>query len=153
MCNIAERTMLLRGHAALPTGLALETEEFQNSWSFVLSGDTSWLDNELRARGWHFIRIAKGLVNGGVGQTSQKAIASALERALRHVNERFNAAEVGFVSVKQYPWFFSVQVKIYPYQIQQGATLTSVDEAASESLSVSAEMAATRGNQVMPAVS
>ena len=153
MCNIAERTMLLRGHVALPTGLALETEEFQNSWSFVLSGDTSWLDNELRARGWHFIRIAKGLVNGGVGQTSQKAIASALERALCHVNERFNTAEVGFVSVKQYPWFFSVQVKVYPYQIQQSATLTSAEEAASESLSVSAEMAATRGNQVMPAVS
>jgi hypothetical protein len=95
MRNIAERTMLLRGHVALPGGLPLETEEFQNSWSFVLSGDTPWLDKELRARGLHFIRSAKGLAEGGVGQTSQTAIASALERALRHVNSHFNAAGLG----------------------------------------------------------
>ena len=45
--------MLLRGQVALPDGLAVETEEFRNTWSFVLTGDTSWFGKELRARFAH----------------------------------------------------------------------------------------------------
>ena len=94
MPNIAERTMLLRGSIALPDDLKLVTAEFQEGWNSVQSGDTHWLDKQIRKCGWHFIWIAEGSLKGGVGQTSQEAIASALKLALRRVRERYNAAEV-----------------------------------------------------------
>ena len=121
MRKIAELTMLLRGRVELPANLNLVTEEFQEGWSFVQSGDTHWLDKEIRQRGWHFMWIGEGSRRGGVGQTSQEAIAGALKLALRRVSERFNAAEVESIEVKKYPWFVVAKVKVYPYQIQQGA--------------------------------
>lgn len=70
------------------------------------SGDSYWLDNEIRARGWHFIWIAEALLSSGVGKTAQEAIASTLRVALRRVSERFNAAQVGHFEVRKYPGSF-----------------------------------------------
>ena len=61
MRKIAELTMLLRGRVELPDDLNLVTEEFQEGWSFVQSGDTHWLDKEIRRRGWHFMWIGEGI--------------------------------------------------------------------------------------------
>ena len=85
MRNITEPTILLRGRVELPDNLDLATEEFQEGWSFVQSGDTHWLDKEIRRRGWHFMWIGEGSRRSGMGQTSQEAIAGALKLALRHV--------------------------------------------------------------------
>src|ERR1700745_3971752 len=105
MRKITERTMLLRGHVELPDSLNLVTEQFREGWNFVQSGDNHWLDKEIRQRGWHFMWIGGGSLRGGVGQTSQEAIAGALKRALRRVSECFNAAEVESIKLKKYPWF------------------------------------------------
>src|ERR1700756_4485177 len=117
MSKITELTMLVRGHVELPDSLNLATEEFQEGWSFVQSGDTHWLDKELRRRGWHFMWIGEGSLRSCVGKTSQEAIAGALKLALRRVSERFNAAEVESIKLKKYPWFVLAKVKVYPYQI------------------------------------
>jgi hypothetical protein len=150
MRNIAELTMLLRGRVALPDNLRLKTEEFREGWNVVQSGDTHWLDREIRRGGWHFIRIGEGSLRGGVGQTSQEAIAGALKLALRRVSERFNAAEVESIQLKKYPWFVLARVEVYPYQIQQGAVLSSFDRPLS--IVPSAKAVAVPGNQVAPAI-
>ena len=51
MRKIAELTMLLRGRVELPANLNLVTEEFQEGWRFVQSGDTHWLVKKIRRRG------------------------------------------------------------------------------------------------------
>jgi len=144
--------MLLRGRVELPANLNLVTEEFQEGWSVVQSGDTHWLDKEIRQRGWHFIWIGEGSRRGGVGQTSQEAIASALKLALRRVSERFNAAEVESIEVKKYPWFVVAKVKVYPYQIQQGAVLSASDGATTlRAVSPPVKALAIPSSQVAPA--
>ena len=151
MRKIAELTMLLRGRVELPANLNLVTEEFQEGWSFVQSGDTHWLDKEIRRRGWHFMWIGEGSRRGGVGQTPQKAIAGALKLALRRVSERFNAAEVESIEVKKYPWFVLAKVKVYPYQIQQSGILCSFEQKLPMVIASAAKAIAIPGNQVAPA--
>jgi|SRR5579862_453118 len=152
MRKIAELTMLLRGRVDLPDNLSLVTEEFQEGWSFVQSGDTHWLDKEIRRRGWHFMWIGEGSIRGGVGQTSQEAIAGALKLALRRVSERFNAAEVESIELKKYPWFVLAKVKVYPYQIQQEAVLTSLDPIVPMGIASAANAVAIPRNQIAPAI-
>jgi len=150
MRNIAELTMLLRGPVALPDNLNLETEEFREGWNLVQSGDTHWLDTEIRRRGWHFIRIGEESLRGGVGHTSQEAIAGALKLALRRVSERFNAAEVESIELKKYPWFVLARVAVYPYQIQQDAVLSSFGRPMS--IVPSAKAVVIPGNRAAPAI-
>ena len=151
MRNIAELTILLRGRVELPDNLNLATEEFREGWHFVQSGDTHWLDKEIRRRGWHFIWIGEGSRRSGVGQTSQEAIAGALKLALRGVSGCFNAAEVESIEVKKYPWFVLAKVKVYPYQIQQGAVLSSFDRTVPLSIAPAAKAVSIPGNRVVPA--
>ena len=151
MRNIAELTILLRENVELPDNLNLVTEEFREGWSFVQSGDTHWLDKEIRRRGWHFMWIGEGHLRSGVGQTSQEAIAGALKLALRRVSVGFNAAEVESIELKKYPWFVLAKVKVYPYQIQQGAVLSSFDQTVPLSMALPAKAVAIPGNQVVPA--
>ena len=143
--------MLLREHVELPGDLSLETEEFREGWSFVQSGDTHWLDKEIRRRGWHFMWIGEGPRRGGVGKTSQEAIAGALKLALRRVSECFNAAEVESIEVKKYPWFVVAKVKVYPYQIQQDGVLSSLGQTVPLAIAPPAKAIAIPANQVAPA--
>ena len=151
MRNIAELTVLLRERVALPDHFKLATEEFREGWDFVLSGDAHWLDKKIRRCGWYFIRIAEGSLKSGVGQTPQEAIASALKLALRCVSGRFNAAEVGHIELKEYPWFILATVRVYPYQIQKSAILSVSDESASSWMPPPVQVVIT-GNQVAPEV-
>jgi hypothetical protein len=150
MRTIAKLTMLLRGRVALPDNFKLATEEFQEGWTFVQSGDTHWLDKELRTRGWHFMWIGEGSLRGGVGQTSQEAIAGALKLALRRLSERFNAAGVESIQVTKYPWFVVAKVKVYPYQIQQGTIVSASDGATTLTVSPPAKELAIPSRQVAP---
>jgi len=151
MREIAELTMLLRGRVELPGELSLVTEEFQEGWSFVQSGDTHWLNKEIRLRGWHFMWIGEGSRRGGVGQTSQEAIAGALKLALRRVGDCFNAAEIESIEVKKYPWFVVAKVKVYPYQIQESGVLSSFDQKMPMVIASPPKAIAISGNQVAPA--
>jgi hypothetical protein len=151
MSKITELTMLVRGHVELPDSLNLVTEQFREGWNFVQSGDTHWLDKEIRTRGWHFMWIGEGSLRSGVGQTSQEAIASALKLALRRVSECFNAAEVESIKLRKYPWFVLAKVKVYPYQIQQGAVLSASDGATTLPVPPPEKALAIPSSQVAPA--
>lgn len=126
--RIVALATLVHGSAKLPGDLELVTEKFDEDWNLVRSGDVHWLDKEVRARGWHFIRITEAMLRSGLGTTAQEAIAGTLRMALSHVGERFNTAQVRHFEVSKYQNFFLARVKIYPYQIQQGETLPVSDE-------------------------
>jgi hypothetical protein len=121
MCKIAESNVLLRAQAELPMGFKVATEEFRDGWNRMRSGGARRLERKVLTRGWKFIRVADGTLRSGVGDTSQKAIASALKLALRRVDSHSNAVEVEQIELTQYPWFFLARVHVHPYRIQQGA--------------------------------
>jgi hypothetical protein len=129
MKEIAKFTVLSRITTEFPAGAGIVTEEFQEGWSLLGSGDVQWLDERVRSCGWHFIWIAEAQQRGGVGQTEQAAVAMALRLALRRVSPQFNAATLDSIEVTRYPWFFVAKVKIYPYQIQPGMELEADDPA------------------------
>ncbi len=130
MRNISERNMLLRAQGELPIGLNLVTDEFREGWCFVQRANAERLENKIRAAGWSCIRIADGVLRSGVGSTLKEATANALKLTLRHISAHFNAVEVEHIEITQYPWFFLVRVRVYPYLIQQGAILPVADDAA-----------------------
>jgi hypothetical protein len=129
MRTIAKLNVLIREGIELLDDLGLVTEEFQEGWNVVRSGNMRWLDRKMRKSGGHFTWVDEGSLRSGVGETSQEAIAGALKLALRRVSSHFVAAEIEHVGLKQYPWFFLARVRVFPYQIQQSAVLAVPDEA------------------------
>ena len=123
MRELAELTMLLREGTKLPDDLKLATEEFQEDWNLIRSGDVHWLDKKVRRRRWHLLWIDEGSLRSGVGKTSQEAIAGALTLALRQMSESFNAARVEYLRVEQYPWFYLATVAVYPQAIRKSSVL------------------------------
>jgi hypothetical protein len=130
MRKIAELNMLLRNPAQLPEGLKLATEEFREGWSFSRSLDVRRLERKILSHGWNFIKIVDGPLRSGVGETSQEAIAGALKLALRLVSPYFNVAEVDYIQLTRYPWFFLARVRVLPYLIQQGTVIPISDDLA-----------------------
>ena len=128
MRTITELNMLLRAKAELPEGLKLATEEFREGWNFARTVNAQQLEKKVQTRGWNFIRVVEGLQACGVGDTSQEAIASGLRLALLRMNELFNAVEVEYIELTQYPWFFLARVRVSPYRIQQDAVLSVPDD-------------------------
>jgi hypothetical protein len=128
MRTITELNMLLRARTELPVSLRLATEEFREGWNFAPSLNAQQLEIRIQKRGWNFIRIAEGLQACGVGDTSQEAIASGLRLALLRLSALFNAAEVEYIELTQYPWFCLARVRVCPFRIQREAILPVSDE-------------------------
>jgi hypothetical protein len=123
MRTIAEQNLLLRARIELPEGLKLATDEFREGWEFARIVNSYRLEKQIAAHGWNFIKVDNGQLRSGVGDTSQEAIANALNLALRRIGQNFNAAEVEHVELTQYPWFFLARVTVSPRRIQQGTEL------------------------------
>jgi len=129
MSMIAERNMLLRKQIELPVGLRLATDEFREGWNFVQSADAKKLEKKVQSHGWNLLKIADGTQACGVGETSEEAVSSALRLALLRMSAYFNAVEIEYIELTQYPWFFLARVRVYPFRIQQEAVLPVPDEA------------------------
>jgi hypothetical protein len=125
---ITELNVLLRALTELPNGLQLATEEFREGWNFAPTINAQQLDKRVHERGWNFIRIAEGMQACGVGDTSQEAIASGLRLVLLRMNALFNAVEVEYIELTQYPWFYLARVRVCPFLIQQAAVLPVSDD-------------------------
>jgi hypothetical protein len=134
MRTIAELNVLLRGRVELPADRRLATDQFREGWEFVRSGGVLRLERKIRRSGWNFIKIADGLFQSGVGETSQKAIANALKLVLRGVSGHFNAVELERIELTRYPWFFLARVLVRPYRIQQDAVCPVPDQAATDEI-------------------
>jgi hypothetical protein len=112
----------------LPDGLDLIQEKFDEAW--MSAGDTaaSALDLRIRKAGWHFVWLEGTYSRHGLGRTTKTAISRAITLALNEVKARFNAAELGSVSVSRYPGFQVARGTIHARQIQQQSSLGLVDE-------------------------
>ena len=123
-----QHSIFLRTGCLLPDGLDLIQEEFDETW--LSAGDTiaSALDLRIRNAGWHFMWLEGTYSRHGFGRTAKTAISKAITLALNEVKDRFNAAELGSVSVSRYPGFQIAKVTIHARQIQQQASLGLVDE-------------------------
>lgn len=148
--KIAELNLLLRTAIELPIGLKLATEEFREGWNFARPGNAQRLGKKVKARGWNFIKIADGELRSGVGDTSQKAIASALKLALRRVSNHFNVVEVERIELTQYPWFFLARVRVYPYRIQESAVLPIPDEAVPMPIDARPKRSLSQADELLP---
>lgn len=135
MHTIAAMSLLLRVRVELPEGFSLATEEFREGWSLARSVDARRLQKRVLTRGWNFIKIDAGSLRSGVGATAQEAIASALKRALREINDHMNAVEIKHIELIQYPWFFLARVGVHAYRNQQGAFLSLPKDAVARPIS------------------
>jgi len=117
--TITEMNLLVRARMELPGGLELATYQFREGWESIQSEDACRLKKKMRTSGWNFIKIGDGILNSGIGDTSQEAIAGALKLALRMISEHLPAVEVGDISLTRYPWFCLARVTVFPCWIQQ----------------------------------
>ena len=112
----------------LPDGLDLMQEKFDNTWSYAGDTTASGLDLRIRNAGWHLMWLVGTYSRHGFGRTAKTAISKAIMLALGEVKARFNAAELGSVSVSRYPGLQIAKVTIHMRQIQQQSSLGIVDE-------------------------
>jgi hypothetical protein len=148
MCTIAESNVVLRAQSELPTGFKVATEEFRTGWNRMVSGGVRRLERKVRTRGWNFIRIADGALRSGVGETSEKAVASAMKLALERVDARSTAVEVERIELTKYPWFVLARVRVHPYRIQQGLALPVLEESAVAPMAASRRRLSTKAAEV-----
>jgi hypothetical protein len=120
--------MFLRAGCVLPDGLGLIQEQFCGTWMSVKDTMAAALDLKVRNAGWHFMWLEDACARFGAGRTSTAAIDQAITRALDRIKDRFNAAELGSVSVSKYPGFRVAKITLYARQIQLHTSLSLVDE-------------------------
>ena len=128
MRELEQHTIFLREHIILPEGIALAGETICEGWVVLQSGDAPWLDKTIRARGWNSNVLTRMYWKSGYANRAQDAIRRAAQRALRKVNERFNAAEIGHIVVAKHLWFYVARVGIFYRYIQESPFLGSSDE-------------------------
>jgi len=128
MRELEQRTIFLREHIILPEGIALAGETICEGWVVLQSGDAPWLDKTIRGRGWNSNVLTRMYWRSGYANRAQDAIRRAAQRALRKVNERFNAAEIGHIVVAKHLWFYVARVGIFYRYIQESPFLGSSDE-------------------------
>jgi hypothetical protein len=111
------RSMFVRSGCVLPGGFRLQQERFNLGW--MVAGDISstGLDATLRRSGWHFQSFFFRCSRLGLGKTEASAVSHATTRALGHIAEKFNVAEVDQVRVFSYPGFSIARVTAHARQI------------------------------------
>ena len=126
---MTELSVLLRAETELPPSLVKTSGGFMEGWNIARRGGAGLLERRIRRHGWYFIRIADEIRRGGVGESSQQAITSALQLAVRSVNEYFNAVEIRNIHLTRYPWFVLARVGVFPYRIQRSPVQFVPDDA------------------------
>lgn len=128
MRELEQRTIFLREHIMLPEGIALAGEPICEGWVILQSGDAMWLDKAIRDLGWNSNVLTKMYWRSGYANRAQDAIDRAAQLALRKVNERFNAAEIGHIIVAKHLWFYVARLGIFSRYIQEGPFVGGCDE-------------------------
>jgi hypothetical protein len=123
MSGIAALTLLVRDGVAFPGELQIVTEQFESNWMILHSTDSIWLRKDIGALGWNVISATEGLMAHGMARTSGAAIATGLKQALQNVGKSFNAVEVEYIQMKNYPWFVKARVNVQAYQVEQNVVL------------------------------
>lgn len=120
--------VFLRTGTVLPKGFEISQEIFAGSWSSVLEETGHLLESRLRTVGWHFMWLMEVNSSRSYRSTEESAVRRATLHALTKIDGRFNAAELGAVKVRRFPWFTFARVTVHTRQLQHAASLGLVDE-------------------------
>jgi len=119
-------SVFLRSDCILPERLDPCLQPINEKWSVVEEIPALVFDTMIRRAGWHLMWLQDACSRRGVGLTEEAAIRQALLRALKGVSKRFNAAELDFLQVTEYPGFQIANVRIQTLLIQRHASLNLV---------------------------
>lgn len=128
MRELGEHTIFLREQIMLPEGIALTGNCICKGWVVLQSGDAMWLDKAIRGLGWNSSVLTRTYWRSGYANRTQDAIHRAAQLALRKVDKRFNAAEIGHVTVAKHLWFYAARVGIFSRSIQESPFLGNCNE-------------------------
>src|ERR1700754_1170533 len=128
MQDLEQHTIFLRENTALPDGIALDSKAIYEGWCILQSGDSVWLDAVIRSFGWNSAVLTEIYWGSGYANCAQDAIYRAAQLALRKLNHRFNAAEIGHIVVARHLWFYVARVGVFSRYIQESPFLGTCDE-------------------------
>ena len=116
-------SVFLRSECILPDRLDPCRQPVGKEWSVVEEIPALVFDTMVRQAGWHFMWLQEASSRRGIGLTEEAATHRALTLALKGVPKRFNAAELDFIEVTEYPGFHIARVTVQTLQIQRHASL------------------------------
>jgi hypothetical protein len=129
-------TVFLREECILPDRFDLSKEPFCIGWTVAIGVLASEVDASIRNAGWHFMCMTDSHSSRGLGGTPEVAVHRALVSALREVQDRFNAAELGSIRFTHSLGLKMAKVTLDVRQIQKQASLaTDVESHLQEGLS------------------
>jgi hypothetical protein len=120
---VKRHSVFLRNGCVLPDRLDPLREPFGANWMLVEEITASILDTMIRQAGWHSIWMPGSCTRRGFGLTRESAANRALMRALNAVPRQFNAAELDFTHVAQYPGFWVSIVTLHPREVKESTAL------------------------------
>ena len=118
-------SVFLRKGCVLPGSVELRREKIADNWAVVGELTSIAFDKMIRKAGWHFVFLPGSYSRTAVGQTPEEAIHQALNRALKGLTIRFNAAELELIQVTRFPLFHVATVTLQARHIQQECALVA----------------------------
>jgi hypothetical protein len=120
---VKRHSVFLRKGCDMPAQFDVAQQPCADNWMLVEEIEAPVLDTMIRRAGWHFVCLQGSYSRSGVGLSREEAIHQALDRALKGLKMRFNAAELESVQVSSYPVFHIAKVTLQPRPIQQHTSL------------------------------
>lgn len=121
-------TVFLRENCSLPDQFDLCKEPLCKGWTVAIGLLASEMDAGIRKAGWHFMWMTDTQSSLGIGATPESAIRRAVINALKRVDGRFNAAELGSLKVSNCLGMRIAKVTLHARQIQRRSLLTLAAE-------------------------
>jgi hypothetical protein len=125
---VKRHSVFLRKGCVLPGRLDPLREPFGENWMLVEEITASILDTMIRQAGWHSMWMPGACSRRGFGLTRESATDRALMRGLNAVPRQFNAAELDFTHVAQYPGFCVAIVTLHPREVKESTSLEIVHQ-------------------------
>lgn len=122
-------SVFLRKGCVLPGRLDPLREPFGEGWMLVEEITAPIFDTMIRQAGWHSMWMPGSCSRRGFGLTAENATHRALVRALNAVLPQFNAAELDFTHVAQYPGFCVAIVTMHPREVRQSTSVEITPQA------------------------
>jgi hypothetical protein len=121
-------TVFLREGCVLPDQFQICRDPYCKGWELAVGGVASELDANIRRAGWHFMWMTDSRSSHGFGSNPETAIHRALINALKRVNGRFNAAELGSIHITNCLGLKIAKVTLHARQIQRRTSLVLAEE-------------------------
>jgi len=116
-------TVLIREHALLPAGLAIESEVFLPGWKVIKNLDGSALARNIEGANWNFFYLAGEMRATVLGRNRSGTLRRAVKRVLAKQEKQFNALEITRVVPKRFLGIPFMSVAAHSRHIQQGMCL------------------------------